>query len=40
MWDLDCRGDVEIYDDEGEEVEYEEDGTPKKDVQPTYEEQN
>jgi len=36
MWDLDCRGDVEIYDDEGEEVEYEEDGTPKKDVQPTY----
>ena len=36
LWDLDCRGDVEIHDDEGEEVEYHEDGTPKKDIQPTW----
>ena len=36
MWDMDCRGDVELYDDDGNEVEYHEDGTPKKDVKPTW----
>ena len=39
MWDMDCRGDVELYDDDGNEVEYHEDGTPKKDVKPTWLEQ-
>ena len=39
LWDMDCRGDVELYDDDGEEVEYHEDGTPKKDVKPTWQEQ-
>ena len=39
LWDMDCRGDVELYDDDGEEVEYHEDGTPKKDVKPTWQDQ-
>jgi len=39
LWDDDCRGDVELYDDDGEQVEYHEDGTPKKEVKPTWQEQ-
>lgn len=37
LWELDCRGDVELYDDEGDEIEYHKDGTPKKEVKPTWE---
>jgi hypothetical protein len=39
LWDMDCRSDVELYDDDGEQVEYHEDGTPKKDVKPTWQDQ-
>ena len=39
LWDMDCRGDVELYDDDGEQVEYHEDGTPKKEVKPTWQDQ-
>ena len=39
LWDMDCKGDVELYDDDGEQVEYHEDGTPKKEVKPTWQDQ-
>jgi len=39
MWDMDCRGDVELWDEDGNEIEYHEDGTPKKDVKPTWQDQ-
>ena len=39
LWDMDCRGDVELWDEDGEQVEYHEDGTPKKEVKPTWQDQ-
>jgi hypothetical protein len=40
MWDMDCRGDVELYDEDlMDEAKYLEDGTPEnKELKPTYEE--
>jgi len=38
LWDMDCHGDIELYDDDGEQIEYNEDGTPKKDVPTTWRE--
>ena len=40
MWDMDCRGDVEPWDDDAiDEAKYLEDGTPEnKELKPTYEE--
>ena len=40
MWDMDCRGDVELWDDDAiDEAKYLEDGTPEnKELKPTYEE--
>jgi hypothetical protein len=35
---MDCHGDIELYDDDGEQIEYNEDGTPKKDVPTTWRE--
>ena len=41
MWDLDCRGDVELYDEDAmDEAKYLEDGTPEnKELKPTWQEQ-
>jgi len=40
MWDMDCRGDVELWDDDAiDEAKYLADGTPEnKELKPTYEE--
>jgi len=41
MWDWDCRGDVELYDEDlMDEAKYLEDGTPEnKELKPTWQEQ-
>lgn len=39
MWEMDLSGDIELWDDDGNQVEYHENGTPKQDVKPTWQDQ-
>ena len=39
IWDMDLMGDVELWDEDGEALEYHDDGTPKKDMKPTWQDQ-